>query len=229
MVADDPLRLVPAALIYPHHAAPDAGDAAVGQEVGRVGEDHVHGLLPHPAQQLQGVGLVQAQAAIGAGVERRGRVGIAGAGFLNQIGGQIDREIGDGGHQSSGAGRRIGGAGEVKQVGRGGQRGVGQGSDSSQGESDPILPDPRRQDQEVLSGVCPGVFPVPPLHVGERAGVRAEAEGLVERLGIQGDEGEAAQALQVGVGQDALHQPAPQSLPAPGFVNDHVRQVGIGR
>ncbi len=154
MVADDALRLVPAAFVHAHHAAANAGDTAVGQEVRRVGKDHVHGFVAHPAQQFQGIGLVEAQRAVGSGVKRRRRVGIAGAGFLDEISG----EFGYRGHERGGTGRRIGGVRSVEQGQRVGREGgkVGQRSDSSQGESDPILPDPRRRDQGANSGVICG-------------------------------------------------------------------------
>ena len=87
VVADDPRAFVPAAFVHADHAAPDAGNPAVGQKVRRVGEDHVDRLVGHPAQKLQRVGLVQPQGVVGTGVIGRRRVRVAGAGFLHRGGG----------------------------------------------------------------------------------------------------------------------------------------------
>ena len=123
VVGGDALRLVPAAFVHAHHAAIDAGDAAVGEEVRRVGKNHVHGLGRHPAQEVQRVGLIEPQTVIGRGIKRRRRVVIARPCFVNAVGGKI----GDGSQQGQGAGRRIGGGAVKQSVKEDRRRGIGQG------------------------------------------------------------------------------------------------------
>ena len=50
---------VPVAFVDGDHSAGVAGDAAVGEEVGRVGEDEVDGILRNGRENLQAVALVQ--------------------------------------------------------------------------------------------------------------------------------------------------------------------------
>lgn len=58
MVEVGPLRLVPLALVHGHHLARVAGDAVIGQEIGRVGEDQVHAVAGNGGQNLQATALV---------------------------------------------------------------------------------------------------------------------------------------------------------------------------
>ena len=104
VVADDALRLVPAAFIHAHHTSPDTGDAAIREKIGRIGEDHIHRLIAHPAQQLQRIGLIEPQVAVGTGIVRRSGGTVARASFLNEVRGRIR----DSGNLGERAGRQIG-------------------------------------------------------------------------------------------------------------------------
>ncbi len=53
------LRAVPCAFIDADHAARVAGDASVGKEIGRVGEDEVHGIGGHDGENFAAVALVK--------------------------------------------------------------------------------------------------------------------------------------------------------------------------
>jgi hypothetical protein len=53
------------------HFAGVAGDAAVGEEVGRVGEDEVDGIFRDGGEDFEAVALVKAEVVLGV-VERRG-------------------------------------------------------------------------------------------------------------------------------------------------------------
>ncbi len=109
VVADDTLRFVPAAFVHAHHAPTNTGNAAIGQEVRRVSENHLYGLVAHSAQQFQRIGLIQAQVTVRAGIKRRGRGGISRPGFVESVG------------------RQIGGFGAIKQVRQKWRGGIGQG------------------------------------------------------------------------------------------------------
>lgn len=52
VVAGDAGAFVPPAFVHFDHTAIDAGDAAVREEVRRVGKNHVYRLVGHPAQKL---------------------------------------------------------------------------------------------------------------------------------------------------------------------------------
>jgi len=66
------LGLVPFALVHAHHLPRMAGDAVIGEEVGRVGEDEVEGGFGHAGHQVEAVAFVEAEAAVG-GFEVGGR------------------------------------------------------------------------------------------------------------------------------------------------------------
>src|SRR4029078_11895068 len=69
----------------------------------------------------------------------------------------------------------------------------------------------------------------PTLHVGGSTPRRAESVALVQSLGVASEEGKAAEALEVGVLEDALHQPFRESTAAIGFDDKYVGEIGIGR
>ena len=58
-------RVVPGALIYTDHPAVLAGDAAIRKEVGRVGEDQVHGIGWKRRHDFQAIGLIDADVMFG--------------------------------------------------------------------------------------------------------------------------------------------------------------------
>src|SRR5262249_22701210 len=62
-----------------------------------------------------------------------------------------------------------------------------------------------------------------------RVGQRREAVALVEAVGVAGTEEDAANPLQVGVAQDALHQPLRQAATAVLLQHEHVAQPGERR
>jgi hypothetical protein len=64
--------LVPFAFVDADHAAGVTGDAAVGEEVGRVGEDEVDGRFGDEGEEFEAIALVEADVVFGV-VEDRGR------------------------------------------------------------------------------------------------------------------------------------------------------------
>ena len=54
-------RFVPFAFIDADHFAGVAGDAAIGEEVGRVGEDEVDGIFRNGGEDFQAVAVVDAE------------------------------------------------------------------------------------------------------------------------------------------------------------------------
>src|SRR6185369_12054284 len=64
-------------------------------------------------------------------------------------------------------------------------------------------------------------------HHGSEA-MGPESESFVKLLGVGGEEVEAA-ALQAWMGQDHLHHPFSQAMPAMGVADDHVAEVAHGR
>ena len=56
---------VPLAFVDADHAAGVAGDAAVGEEVGRVGEDEVDGIFRNGGKDFQAIALVDAEVVFG--------------------------------------------------------------------------------------------------------------------------------------------------------------------
>ena len=63
---------VPVAFMDGDHFAGVAGDAAVGEEVGRVGENEVDGILRNRGEDFQAIALVEAKVVFGV-VESGGR------------------------------------------------------------------------------------------------------------------------------------------------------------
>jgi len=59
------LRFVPIAFVDADHFAGVAGDAAVGEEVGRVGEDEVDGGCGEGGEEFEGVSMVEAEMMLG--------------------------------------------------------------------------------------------------------------------------------------------------------------------
>ena len=57
MIGFGALRFVPFAFVDADHFAGVAGDAAVGEEVGRVGEDEVNGFGGHGGENFEAVAL----------------------------------------------------------------------------------------------------------------------------------------------------------------------------
>jgi len=66
---------VPIAFVDGDHFAGVAGDAAVGEEVGRVGEDEVDGIFRKQRQKFQAIALVEAQVVLGVIKDGRGKGG----------------------------------------------------------------------------------------------------------------------------------------------------------
>ena len=60
MIGGGALGFVPGAFVDGDHFAGVAGDAAVGEEVGRVGEDEVDGGFGEEGEEFEGVALVEA-------------------------------------------------------------------------------------------------------------------------------------------------------------------------
>ena len=59
MIGGGALGFVPGAFVDGDHFAGVAGDAAVGEEVGRVGEDEVDGGFGEEGEEFEGVALVE--------------------------------------------------------------------------------------------------------------------------------------------------------------------------
>ena len=66
------------------------------------------------------------------------------------------------------------------------------------------------------------------FHVALRGGDGGEAELLVEAVGIAGDEGEAAEALEIRVGGDGFHEPFGTAVAARGFEDVDIAEIGEG-
>ena len=66
---------VPVAFVDADHAAGVAGDAAVGEEVGRVGEDEVDGGFGDLGEEVEAVSLVDAEVVLGVVEGGGGKVG----------------------------------------------------------------------------------------------------------------------------------------------------------
>lgn len=65
---------VPSAFVGADHASGLAGDAAVGEEVGRVGEDEVDGGLGNGGEDFEAIALVEADVMLGVVVDRSGKL-----------------------------------------------------------------------------------------------------------------------------------------------------------
>ena len=66
------------------------------------------------------------------------------------------------------------------------------------------------------------------FHAAIRCGQGLEAVATVERMGIAGEQHEAAQALQVGMGEQGLDHPIGEPLAAMHFEHVDIAQVGEG-
>ena len=73
-------RFVPIAFVDGDHFAGVAGDAAVGEEVGRVGEDEVDGGFGEFLHEVEAVGLVDAEVVFGVVEGQKRLQGIGGSG-----------------------------------------------------------------------------------------------------------------------------------------------------
>lgn len=65
MVGFGALGLVPIAFVDGDHFAGVAGDAAVGEEVGGIGEDEVDGGFGELGEEFEGVGVVELEVVLG--------------------------------------------------------------------------------------------------------------------------------------------------------------------
>ena len=70
---------VPFAFVDADHAAGVAGDAAVREEVGRVGEEEVHGIFGDFFQNFEAVALINADVVFRVVEDGSGQIGFAGA------------------------------------------------------------------------------------------------------------------------------------------------------
>ncbi len=68
-------RFVPIAFVDGDHFAGVAGDAAVGEEVRRVGEDEVDGMVRNFFQEFEAVAMIEADVVFGVVEDGRGESG----------------------------------------------------------------------------------------------------------------------------------------------------------
>lgn len=65
VVGFDAFALVPVSLVHTHHAPGDAGDAAVGEQVGRVGPYAVNALVGYAGKHLRGLAKIERGVSVG--------------------------------------------------------------------------------------------------------------------------------------------------------------------
>ena len=74
MVEVGALGLIPRALVHGNHSARMAGDAVIGKEIGRVGENQVDAICGNGGENLQAITLINLDVVVGVVKNRLGQL-----------------------------------------------------------------------------------------------------------------------------------------------------------